>query len=62
MNVDSRPFFSPRWERKATEGKMFQRMECDHCHARFNFGDSPRVTRVPRCPSCGSLASHPRAA
>ena len=48
----------PVWSRKYAEGKMFQRLECDRCGVRFNFGDSPRVTRVPRCPACGSLAEH----
>jgi DNA-directed RNA polymerase subunit RPC12/RpoP len=50
------------WSRKFDEGKMFQRLECDRCAARFNFGDSPRVTRIPRCPACGSTAAHTRAA
>jgi hypothetical protein len=62
MTESTGPFHSRRWQRKATEGKMFHRMECDRCRVLFNFGDSPRVTRVPRCPACGSLASHPRAA
>jgi hypothetical protein len=52
----------PRWERKFAEGKMFERMECDRCRAAFNFSPSVRVTRVPVCPACGSMASHPRAA
>ncbi len=53
---------APMWSRKQTEGKMFQKLECDRCGAAFQFADSPRVTRIPRCPACGSLASHPRAA
>ncbi len=48
----------PAWVQKQAEGKMFQRLECDGCGALFNFGDSPRVTRVPRCPACGSLVAH----
>ena len=52
----------PRWERKFIEGKMFERMECDRCRAPFNFAQHPRATRIARCPACGSLASHPRAA
>jgi len=52
----------PAWQRKFTEGKMFQRMECDRCRARFNFGLAPRATRIPRCPACGSYGSHPLAA
>jgi len=55
-HADSKPV----WSRKHAEGKMFQRLECERCGARFNFGDSPRVTRVPRCPACGSLAAHPQ--
>jgi len=53
---------NPPWQTKFVEGKMFERMECDRCRARFNFSESPRATRVPRCPACGSLASHKRAA
>lgn len=60
--VEDRAIIRPAWQRKFAEGKMFQRLECDRCGARFQFGDSPRVTRVPRCPACGSLAAHPRAA
>jgi hypothetical protein len=52
---------APTWSGKFQEGKMFQRLACDRCGARFHFGDSPRVTRVPRCPACGSLAAHPEA-
>lgn len=52
----------PVWFRKQAEGKMFERRECDRCGVRFNFGASVRVTRVPRCPACGSLGSHTRAA
>lgn len=52
----------PAWARKFIEGKMFERMECDRCRAQFNFGQQSRATRIPTCPACGSLASHPRAA
>lgn len=52
----------PMWRRKFEEGKMFERMECDRCGARFNFGSTPRVTRIPRCPACGSMAAHTQAA
>ena len=52
----------PVWFRKQAEGKMFERRECDRCGVRFNFGARPRVTRVPTCPACGSLGSHPQAA
>jgi len=61
-NVAEHPVIKPRWERKFAEGKMFDRMECDRCRAPFNFSPSVRVTRIPRCPACGSMASHPRAA
>jgi NAD-dependent SIR2 family protein deacetylase len=60
--VAEHTILKPRWERKFAEGKMFERLECDRCRAKFNFGQSTRVSRVPRCPACGSLASHPRAA
>lgn len=50
------------WIGKYAQGKMFERRACDRCGARFNFGDPPRATRVPRCPVCGSLGSHPEAA
>ncbi len=53
---------SPGWNVKYLEGKMFQRLECDRCHARFNFADCPRVTRIARCPVCGSYEAQPRAA
>lgn len=53
---------TPLWAAKFAEGKMFVRMECDRCRSWFNFTDSPRSTRVPRCPACGSIAAHPRAA
>ena len=61
-NVAEHTILKPRWERKFIEGKMFDRLECDRCRAKFNFGQSTRVSRVPRCPACGSLASHSRAA
>ena len=41
---------------------MFERMECDRCHTRFHFANSPRVTRFPRCPACGSVVAHKEAA
>jgi NAD-dependent SIR2 family protein deacetylase len=47
---------------KFIQGKMFQRLECDRCHARFNFPDTPRVTRIARCPACGSYDAQPRIA
>ncbi|MGI8926688.1 MAG: hypothetical protein ACR2HN_08610 [Tepidiformaceae bacterium] len=50
------------WEAKFAEGKMFQRMECDRCHARFHFSEAPRTTRIPRCPACGSTGAHVQAA
>ena len=52
----------PVWLTKYAEGKMFQRLECNRCAVRFNFGDTARATRVPRCPACGSWNSHPQAA
>ena len=52
----------PVWMSKYIEGKMFQRLECNSCGVRFNFGDNARATRVPRCPACGSWSSHPQAA
>lgn len=54
--------FSAAWGKKDAEGKMFVRMECDRCGARFHFGERPRVTRVPRCPACGSTGAHQSAA
>jgi NAD-dependent SIR2 family protein deacetylase len=60
--VADHTIIKPRWERKFAEGKMFERMECDRCRAPFNFSQSPRATRIPRCPACGSMASHRRAA
>lgn len=54
--MDAAARFQPAWGQKFAEGKMFQRMECDGCGARFHFAESPRVTRVPRCPACGSLS------
>ena len=36
----------PAWARKFSEGKMFERMECDRCHAPFNFTQQSRVTRI----------------
>lgn len=50
------------WALKVAQGKMFQRLECDRCGGRFQFCEAPRVTRFPRCPWCGSLDAHPRAA
>ncbi|HMS59941.1 MAG TPA: hypothetical protein PKA49_13940 [Tepidiformaceae bacterium] len=44
----------PQWRRKFAEGKMFERVHCLRCRARFNFGQQSRATRVARCPSCGS--------
>ncbi len=44
---------------KFAEGKMFLRMECDDCSARFHFAQTPRVTRIPRCPACASLSARP---
>ncbi len=52
----------PAWERKFAEGKMFERMDCVRCGARFNFSQTPRVTRVPRCPVCGAFGAQPHAA
>lgn len=52
----------PLWGSKQREGKMFARMECGNCHARFHFTDSPRITRIPRCPVCGSTAARSLAA
>ena len=60
--MDSPTNLTPMWTRKYHEGKMFQRLECDRCRARFNFADSPRVTRIPRCRACGSMGAHPHAA
>lgn len=60
--VAEHTILKPRWERKFVEGKMFERLECDRCQAKFNFGQTTRASRVPVCPACGSLASHPRAA
>jgi DNA-directed RNA polymerase subunit RPC12/RpoP len=53
---------SAPWGRKQAEGKMFERLECNRCGARFLFGERPRVTRIPKCPACGSMAAHPQAA
>jgi len=53
---------SPAWNVKFIEGKMFQRLQCGRCLARFNFPDTPRVTRIARCPVCGSYDAQPRAA
>ncbi len=47
----------PPWNQKRVEGKMFERMVCDHCAASFNFTESPRMTRIPRCPVCGSTGA-----
>ena len=52
----------PAWRKKQAEGKMSRRFECEQCHARYSFLDSPRITRVPRCPLCGSFNGHPLAA
>jgi NMD protein affecting ribosome stability and mRNA decay len=52
----------PAWRVKSKEGKMFTRLECDQCLMRFHFSDTPRVTRVPRCPQCGSYKAHQVAA
>jgi hypothetical protein len=54
---------APMWNQKFVEGKMFERMACDRCNTAFNFSQSPRVTRIPRCPQCGSTGAHtmPRA-
>lgn len=52
----------PVWGQKFREGKMFARLQCDECHARFHFTESPRVTRIPRCPRCGGNSAHPFAA
>ncbi|MCC7366348.1 MAG: hypothetical protein IT303_18475 [Dehalococcoidia bacterium] len=53
--MDTTASFETGWGRKRAEGKMFQRFECESCQCRYNFADSPRVTRVPRCPICGSF-------
>lgn len=60
MRTESR--LGPGWGKKSDEGKMFIRMECDRCGRRFHFSESPRVTRIPTCPTCGSFGSHPYAA
>ncbi|OAI39945.1 hypothetical protein AYO38_01220 [bacterium SCGC AG-212-C10] len=52
----------PAWGQKSAEGKMFVRRECDSCGRTFHFSDSPRITRVPTCPTCGSFTSHVAAA
>ncbi len=52
----------PPWDSKRREGKMFSRMQCDRCNAQFHFTESPRLTRVPRCPACGSTGAHAFAA
>jgi len=49
----------PLWGKKFAEGKMFQRLECTRCAARFNYADRPRVTSVPRCPACGTIGGTP---
>ena len=54
--------FETGWGRKRAEGKMARRFECEQCHTRYSFLDSPRVTRVPRCPVCGSFNGRPVAA
>jgi DNA-directed RNA polymerase subunit RPC12/RpoP len=50
------------WSQKYRDGKMYSRLRCDLCMARFHFTDSPRVTRLPRCPHCGSNNAHEVAA
>ena len=55
--VETTPGMQPLWSRKHAEGKMAQRRECAQCHACYNFTDTPRMTRVPRCPFCGSVDS-----
>ncbi len=52
----------PMWAGKRAEGKMFQRVACDRCRTVFHFGDSPRVSRTPRCPACGNVGAHASAA
>lgn len=52
----------PLWGSKQREGKMFERMECGRCHTQFHFTDSPRVTRIPQCPICGSTGVQSAAA
>lgn len=47
----------PAWSQKSREGKMFTRFECDACAARFNFMETIRATRSPRCPVCGSTSA-----
>ncbi len=49
----------PPWGKKLREGKMFARLQCNACLARFHFTDSPRVTRFPRCPQCGGYSAQP---
>lgn len=53
---------APAWDVKFREGKMFQRLACAECGTRFHFTDSPRATRVPRCPVCGGFGARPDAA
>jgi DNA-directed RNA polymerase subunit RPC12/RpoP len=52
----------PVWSKKLREGKMFTRLRCDTCFARFHFTESPTVTRLPRCPQCGGNSAHSLAA
>jgi hypothetical protein len=51
-----------RIRRLVAAGKMFRRMTCDRCGGRFHFTESPRVSRVPVCPGCGSYAAREQAA
>lgn len=53
--MESAAGIAPLWSQKFAEGKMFRRLECGRCAARFNFSERPRVTRVPKCPVCGAL-------
>jgi len=52
----------PQWRRKFAEGKMFERVHCIRCKARFHFGQQSRATRVARCPACGSYETVAEAA
>lgn len=51
-----------RIRRLVAEGKMFRKMSCERCGGRFHFTESPRASRVPVCPSCGSFAAREQAA
>ncbi len=48
-------------DQKLRDGKTFRRFACARCGMRFHFTDSPRATRVPRCPACGDLEADPDA-